>query len=257
MQTNPLTWLLNKLTKTGPNQTGSQSRRIRTIGKAMPTSRKRLQHMKSLGFKPRVIFDCGAYLGHWTKSMAQVFPGAQIVLMEPNATILPKTRQTIAGITPAPRLLDAACGAQAGVADLNVWGNEHTSVAGSSMLGHVQGDPQARLQVRVETIDSIAEQTGFKPDLLKLDLQGAELPALQGAESVLETAELVICEFGCLEAYLDRTTPRDVMNHLYDRDFALYDIVDLIYRPYDGALTSGDLFFIKNSSPLRQHKGFL
>lgn len=189
--------------------------------------------------------------------MAEVFAGAQIVLMEPNSTITPKTRQTIAGITPEPKLLEVACGARAGLAALNVWGNEHTSVAGSSMLGHVQGDPQSRLEVRVDTIDAIAEQTGFVPDLLKLDLQGAELPALQGAQRVLETAELVIVEFGCLEAYLDRTTPRDIMDHMYDRDFGLYDIVDLIYRPYDGALTSGDLFFVKNSSPLRQHKGFL
>ena len=94
------------------------------------------------------------------------------------------------------------------------------------------------------------------PDLLKLDLQGFELPALKGADQCLKHAELCIVEFGCLDAYKERTTPNDVMNLMYQYDYVLYDIVDLIYRPYDGALVGGDFFFVKSDSRLKEHKDY-
>ena len=43
---------------------------------------------------------------------------------------------------------------------------------------------------------------------------------------------------------------------MYDHDYCLYDIIDLHDRPYDGALTGGDFFFVKNSSPLRRYKAW-
>ena len=46
------------------------------------------------------------------------------------------------------------------------------------------------------------------------------------------------------------------MDIMYDNNFVLYDIVSLINRPYDEALGGGDLFFIKNSSRLRDYKGW-
>ena len=39
-------------------------------------------------------------------------------------------------------------------------------------------------------------------------------------------------------------------------DYCLYDIIDLIYRPYDNALTGGDFIFVKNSSQLKEYKGY-
>ena len=223
---------------------------------ATPTCDLRLQHLKRIGFSPRVVYDCGAYIGRWTRAVAQVFPGLQCVLCEPNRSLLPRITENIASIEPAPLVLDVAVGDRPGAAELNIWGNDQTTVAGSSLLAHVQGDAGTRLEVSVDTIDQIAERMGHCPDLLKLDLQGAELAALTGAKHVLESAEVVIVEFGCLDAYVDRTTPRDIMDLLYDRDYCLYDIVDLIYRPYDGALTGGDFFFVKKNSPLKAYKGF-
>jgi len=87
-------------------------------------------------------------------------------------------------------------------------------------------------------------------------LQGAEFLALKGATGVLESAEMVITEFGCLEAYIGRATSRDLLDIMFDNDYCLYDIVDCHYRPYDGALTGGDFFFVKNWSVLRKHKGW-
>lgn len=63
-------------------------------------------------------------------------------------------------------------------------------------------------------------------------------------------------EFGCWGAYIDRATPHDFLEIMYDNDYCLYDIVEYIYRPYDGALTGGDFIFVKNSSIVRSYKGW-
>jgi FkbM family methyltransferase len=216
----------------------------------------RIAHVASLGFAPRVVFDCGAYDGSWAAETARTFPGAQLVLVEPNPQLQPKIRQNVAGIQPAPIVVEAAVGESESTAHLNVWGNEQTSTAGSSLLGHVQGEAGIRVEVKVMTIDAIAGREGKSPDFLKLDLQGFELPALKGATNALKTCELCQIEFGVLEAYIGRSTPRQLLDVMYDFNYTLYDVVDLIYRPYDDALTGGDFIFVKNDSPLRKYKAF-
>lgn len=236
-------------------------RRPPQVPAVAPPSKKatglgRIAHAASLGFTPRVIFDCGAYDGSWAAETAQTFPGAQLVLVEPNPQLQPKIRQNIAGIQPPPVVVEAAVGESEGTAHLNVWGNEQTSTAGSSLLGHVQGEAATRVAVKVLTIDAIAAREGKSPDFLKLDLQGFELPALNGATNALQTCELCQIEFGVLEAYVGRTTPRQILDVMYDFNYTLYDVVDLIYRPYDDALTGGDFVFVKNDSPMRKYKAF-
>ena len=190
----------------------------------------RLLHMRGLGFSPRVIFDCGAFMGTWTLRTSRIFPDAQFVLMEPNQSILDETKANISVIKPRPLLLEIAVGEEPGLAYLNIWGNDKTSLAASSLLDHVVGEPNKRIGVEVRTLDMIAKRTSFTPNLVKLDLQGKELSALKGAENILKTAELFIIEFGCLEAYKDRTTPAELMDMMYSNSYCLYDIVDLYYR---------------------------
>ena len=137
----------------------------------------------------------------------------------------------------------------------NIWGDPKDATS-ASLQDHVKGKADNAVIVEVDTLDNMLEERRIKPDLVKLDLQGAEYSALVGAKEALKNAEIFIVEFGCLEAYVDRTTPRQLMDVFYENDYCLYDLVDCHYRPYDGALTGGDFFFIKNNSPLRKHKGW-
>lgn len=221
-----------------------------------PMAYDRIQRIQKLGVAPKVIFDCGAYIGGWTAEVSTIFPNAQFVLFEPNTTVTPKTKAAIANIRPTPILIEAAVGETVGTGYLNVWNNTHTSDQGSSLLGHIQSEAQTKLATPIISLDSVAAEKGLCPDLIKLDLQGFELPALRGATEVLRTAEVVITEFGVGEAYLESTTPLQLIQFMHDHDFVLYDIVDLLYRPYDKALSSGDFFFVKRSSALLKYKGY-
>ena len=151
--------------------------------------------------------------------------------------------------------VDVALGDAPGSAQLHIW-RDADSDRGASLLENVSGEAKLSIDVEVRTLDSVCDDLGLVPDLLKLDLQGGELAALRGATQALEHTELMMIEFGCLEAYVGRTTPRDLIDIMFDHDYCLYDLVDVHYRPYDGALTGGDFIFVKNSSALRAYKGW-
>jgi FkbM family methyltransferase len=51
----------------------------------------------------------------------------------------------------------------------------------ASLLSNFQGPAETVVSVNVETLDRLAAHHGRMPDLLKVDLQGAEVPALKGA----------------------------------------------------------------------------
>jgi FkbM family methyltransferase len=217
--------------------------------------RDRLEQAKDLGFRPQTILDGGAFRGLWSKNVATLFPGAQIILVEPNPFLQEIIKGNIADIRPMPKILKVALGESPGKAPFNIW-QDPESDQSASLLTHVSGKANRIVEVEVDTIDNIADRFSFAPDLIKLDLQGGELAALKGAKKALQHAELVIAEFGCLEAYIERTTPRELLDVMYEHDYCLYDIVDCHDRRYDGALTGGDFFFVKNSSSLRSYKGW-
>jgi FkbM family methyltransferase len=244
----------------------------RTLGVAPPPQPKkpsapiadqglRLKHMKTIGFSPRLILDGGAFIGKWTTHTSEIFPGAQFVMVEPNPGVVDKALERTSTINPRPKLVRCAIGEQSGTATLNVWESDkydskETSLSGSSLLPHVMGDATRAVTVPVRTLADIANEIGGVPDLVKLDLQGFEGPALRGAGHVLGKAELFVVEFGCLEAYVGRTTPRELMDLFYDHNYRLYDIVSLGYRPYDQALFGGDFMFVHRESKLVSHAGF-
>lgn len=226
------------------------------LAKIMPECMDRLENMKNCGFDPKVIFDCGASVGYWSWEAGKLFPGCQFVAIEPNDMIIPKTKELLNKMKVKPIIEQCAIGSEDGIAHLNVWDNPETSMGGSSLKSHVQGEAKNKLEVKLKKLDSISTKHNVKPDLIKLDLQGYELEALKGATELLKTTEAFIIEFGCLEAYQNRATPFDLFEIMYANDYCLYDIIDLIYRPYDKALTGGDFFFVKNNSPLKAHKGY-
>jgi FkbM family methyltransferase len=221
----------------------------------MPTCKKRLEHAAKIGFKPKVIVDGGAFNGKWSVETSSHFNQAQFICVEANPYLIDELRIHTSSIQPSPHIIQAALGEKSGTATFNIF-RDVTSDTGASLLHHVTGDPETTVEVSLHKLDNLMNDLDLKPDLVKLDLQGGELSALKGAEISLKHAEMFIIEFGCLEAYVGRTTPKELINMMYDHQFVLYDVVDLGYRPYDGALTGGDFFFVKIDSPLRAYKGW-
>ena len=139
--------------------------------------------------KDDVVFDIGAYHGVWAVILAR--QAREVVACEPNPGTFQVLTETIAvnGATNV-RVSAVAIGAASGVADF--WGT------GSGASLHRGEHRVARTRVDVETLDTFADHLGSIPDVIKIDVEGAEQQVLSGARRCLGHARLV-----CIEVHFD------------------------------------------------------
>jgi FkbM family methyltransferase len=204
-------------------------------------TRSVLEDMRARGFAPRLIFDVGASNGSWSQMTSAVFPDARIVMVDPRPAAAP----ALTAFCRTSEKFEAelvAVGAQAGSATMTDWDT------GSTLLPvDATGSPQ--LTVPVVTLDALAAKWGA-PDLIKMDIEGFELQALQGASTVLGVTDVFIIEVA-LFRFVDRPMLHDVVAFMERHDYVVYDICDPIRRPFDGALGLLDVCFARRSSALR------
>ena len=80
------------------------------------------------------------------------------------------------------------------------------------------------------------------PALLKLDVQGFEMDALRGCESLLHKFDLIYCECSFIELYTGQKLASDVIAWLAERDFPIKGIYNMSYDS-DGVAIQADFLF--------------
>ena len=136
-----------------------------------------------------VVFDIGAYHGVWAVLLAR--HAREVVAFEPSPGTFHVLEETIAvnragNISACP----LAIGSVPGIADF--WG---TGSGASLRPGHFR---PSSTSVMVETLDRFVERRTSLPDVLKIDVEGAEYQVLSGARRCLAHARLV-----CIEVHFD------------------------------------------------------
>ena len=102
------------------------------------------------------------------------------------------------------------------------------------------------------TLDALVRKMKLPfPELIKLDLQGAELQALAGASECLAHAQAVMLELSFIPLQKNWPLIGDVIPFMKERGFICYDIAGLWHRPLDGALAQGDFVFLNQNNKLR------
>ena len=127
-----------------------------------------------------VVLDIGAHLGHF--SIVAARRGAQVVAFEPNPRTLPYLRRNLEanGVADRVRVVERAVGTTAGTATL------YTSPAGDQSSLHEHADADGAVAVEVTAVDS--ETTGMRVDVIKMDVEGAEVSVLEGMARTLADA---------------------------------------------------------------------
>jgi FkbM family methyltransferase len=210
-----------------------------------------LRQLAGLGFDPRTVIDVGVAYG--TDGLCEAFPQAELLLIEPLAEFEPFLRK-IRERYKAQYVL-AAAGEAAGTATLNV----HPDRCGSSLLREVEGasvDGESR-QVPVVTIDEVCAGKGLAgPYLIKVDVQGAELQVLAGAQRTLGQTEAVILEVTLFGTMIGGPQLYDVVSRMKAYGFVAYDLWGFNYRPLDGALAQVDALFVREDGRFRASHAF-
>ena len=202
------------------------------------------------GFRPRVVIDCGANCGQWFEVATRVFADADFHLIEPQSYCWPALERAAAarGRTDIHRTVVTAPGR-------TVVGMARGGADGSTGAFVLSQDEPIPVDVQsvATTLDRLLAARVGAGDraLLKLDIEGHELPALEGAGDLLGRVEVVVTEVRFFDINRHgRPQFSDVAAFLDARDFALFDFAALASRARDLRLRIGDAIFVRRDSPL-------
>lgn len=201
---------------------------------------------------PATLIDVGAATG--TPALYENFPDARLLMIEPLAENESRLRDLACSLPDGHYIMAAATSTRGEVA-INV----HPDLDGSSLLREGEGsDVDGVLRtVASRTVDEICQTLDCRPPyLVKVDVQGAELEVLRGAEAVLAEAELVILEVVLYDFFDRGARVTEVIDFMAERGFAVYDLMDPGYRPLDGALSQIDVAFARENGVLRRRHVF-
>ncbi len=152
---------------------------------------KYLLHLKQQGFEPKVIYDIGSCVLHWTKVVKRIWPDARVVLFD--------------AFQPAEFLYhgyDYHIGVLSDKNDAIVrfYQNDYMP-GGNSYYRELAFDnglyfPEDKfIELKTKTLDTIVKEKNFPlPDLVKLDVQGAEVDIIKGGLKALGNADMLIVE---------------------------------------------------------------
>jgi FkbM family methyltransferase len=175
-----------------------------------------LNGMMLEGVQPKVIYDIGACVMHWTKEARKIWPESKIVMFDAmnHAEFLYKESG-----------LDYYCDGPIGDSTRSVKFYENAmDPAGNSVY---KEDTQFfteehAINKTMRSLDDIVKSNAWpKPDLVKIDVQGAELLVLNGAKDTLSECKDIIIELQHEEYNLGAPKVAEVTEYLNSIGFEL------------------------------------
>jgi hypothetical protein len=112
-----------------------------------------------------------------------------------------------------------------------------------------------RKQQKIKSIklkDEIPNEfRNYKNNLIKIDVQGAELKVLEGLDEFIDNFEVIILEVSIHQYNKDAPLFDQVLNFMIKKNFKLYDIFDLKrLGEINSILIQFDCVFVKKDSDL-------
>ena len=205
----------------------------------------KLARARDRGLRVNMAVDGGAAEGEWAEHFKQIYPDAKLLCVEPRDAAQPELKRraaALSGVSVAQTLIGASEGT------IEFYESAHQSSIFKDPNGQEWGK---KITAPITTLDALITRMGLRdPDLIKLDLQGAELDCLRGAPRCLAHAEAVMLELSFIEIQRGMPLIGEVVAFMGERGFRLYDVTALWHRPLDGALAQGDFLFVSNRSKL-------
>lgn len=203
--------------------------------------------------KVRYIIDGGASIGNTSNRLSNLFQKAKIHAIDPYPPFF-EALSRASNRNPKIRAHNAALSNYDGNSTLNINMSEGTNslLDIKDVNSKVFGDLLAKkdqIEVVCKTLDSFTEENSIENiDILKLDLQGYELKALQGATKILQKQKVgvLLCEIIFEDIYEDQTRPYELINFLIkEHSFKFFNFYQKNY--HHGRLLQADVILFHES----------
>lgn len=188
--------------------------------------------LEALGFKPEAVLDIGANEGNWVTGMKQKFPAAKFFCVEGNEALEHILKPRVEALGVPYRI--AIVGDTEKDVVFNIMCDGGPCSGGSSVFQentrYGQGE---RTETRhMTTIDKLVHDAGVGPfQMIKLDIQGAEKIALQGATEVLKSVQVVVLETSNVEYNKGAPETLEMLNFMDSVGFKIFDITETHRKP--------------------------
>lgn len=147
---------------------------------------------EKFNFEPKVIYDIGSCVLHWTKEAGKIWPNAKFYLFEAMETV--EFLYNKLGY-------EYSLGVLSDIEKDLIFYQSSVSPGGNSYYKedswateiHYRED--SKRYVRTQTVDNIVKAKGFAyADLIKIDVQGCEIDVLKGMTETLRHCQHLIVE---------------------------------------------------------------
>ena len=202
--------------------------------------------LKNKNFKPDYIVDVGCFQGIWTNKLLKFFPNSQYILFDAidnNNHYLDKLKSTNKNVDYKIRLLS----------DDEKYYDFFSMQSGSSIFEEQTNYPRQIKRIKSSLLynelplklkDSVS-------NLIKFDVQGAELKVISGLGNLINNFEVVIIEVSLHNYNKNSPLFYDVIHYMKNKKFILYDIYDLKrLGDKDSYLLQFDCVFLRENSNL-------
>lgn len=205
-----------------------------------------------LNGQAKVIFDVGANRGDVSDIYQQLFPDASIYAFEPfpeSYNILTAKHGNNKRISCEQLAVAADNIPKVFYVNRNVDTNSLLKPQNTGLSSDKQVENITTIEVKATTLDDFCQKVSIKHiDVLKMDIQGGEFEALQGAKRMLREGdiELIYSEVYFIEQYASQPLFHDISKLLHSYGYYLQDLYSPIYGK--GNIAWGDAIFCKKKS---------
>ena len=197
----------------------------------------------------RTVVDIGANRGQFALAARHNCPNANIISFEPLPGPAAVFRRVFANDS-AVVLNQTAIGSEEDQCSMHVSARDDSSslLPISSLQEEIfpgTGEVE-KVDVRVAPLNAfVSEDEIVGPAMLKLDVQGFELEALRGCESLLSRFDWVYCECSFVELYSGQKLAADVIDWLSGKGFQIKGIHNPVFDR-EGRAVQADFLFRRN-----------
>lgn len=193
-----------------------------------------LQSLKRQGKEPKVIYDIGSCILHWTDVAKNIWKNSDIVLFDAfsSAEFLYKE----SGLKYHVGVLSDSSHKEVKFYEnfFSPGGNSYYKQNGEVIpdSAHFFTEEHAVLKT-TRSLDDVVKYNNFPlPDLIKMDIQGAELDVLKGAQYTLQNCKDVILELQHTEYNKGAPQKDEVIEYM--KSIGFHFVKSFAMTPYDG-----------------------